>query len=98
MFDPEAAKLQKESRILKKQITLSLQQKAYTLVPHDLQEGLQISVKEMVCGDPACAPIDTIFQFMFPNGRGMYGMPMAPDEIEDDDLVEYFPGKYNYYW
>ena len=93
MFDPEASKLQKQAKALKRQIISALQQKAYTLIPVDLQEGLQISVKEMVCGDPTCAPIDTIFQFVFPNGRGIYGMPMAPEEIEDDDLIEYFPGK-----
>lgn len=35
-------------------------------VPSDIREGLQISIQEVQCGDPTCAPIDTAVAILFP--------------------------------
>ena len=91
MFDPAALSAAKAEKTKKKILLDSITEKCYLLIPQDLQEGLIINVKEMACGDPSCSPIDTIFNFTFPNGSGMYSIPMAVDEIEEDDWLEFFP-------
>lgn len=35
------------------------------LVPQELREDVQISVQEVQCGDPNCAPIDTAITVIF---------------------------------
>lgn len=68
--------------------------KSYGLVPLHLQEGLLIDVKEVVCGDPSCAPVDTIFTFVWSGeslGKGMFAVPAEINDISDTDLEEYFP-------
>jgi hypothetical protein len=91
MFDPEAAKNAKAIKAAKKKVTEGLKDLALSIIPPDLQEGLLLNVKEIICGDPECAPIDTVLSFVWPKGRGMYAMPMAPEEITEEDLVDYFP-------
>ena len=39
---------------------------ATELVPESARSGVQISVQEVQCGDPECAPIDTAITIMFP--------------------------------
>ena len=36
------------------------------IIPPDLQEGLMLYVREVACGDPSCAPIDTIIRYSPP--------------------------------
>ena len=35
------------------------------LIPEDIRNQVQISAQEVVCGDPACAPIDTAVAILF---------------------------------
>lgn len=35
------------------------------LVPENLRPDLILSVQEMACGDPTCAPVDTVITIMF---------------------------------
>ena len=35
-------------------------------IPAELRQGVTISVQEVQCGDPNCAPIDTALAILFP--------------------------------
>lgn len=35
-------------------------------IPADIRRGVTVSVQEVVCGDPNCAPIDTAVAILFP--------------------------------
>jgi len=94
MFDPNAANERKAEKSRKKKLSEEIKQKCFIMIPQDLHENLNLSIREVVCGDPSCSPVDTVFQFMWDNeygGRGMYGMPFSLDEIKEDDLVDWFP-------
>ena len=52
-------------------------------------QQLRIDVREIVCGDPACAPIDTVVSFVFDNAiRGEIGFPFEVDHMQPADLEE----------
>jgi hypothetical protein len=62
-----------------KQLTLRKQEdkiKSFiynNLISEELKEGLLIDVKEIICGDPNCAPIDTVITLVWePIGKGIY--------------------------
>jgi hypothetical protein len=53
---------------------------------------LILDIKDVVCGDPACAPVDTIFTLVWEDGgRGLFGLPYAPEEIEEADMDDLWP-------
>ena len=35
-------------------------------IPAEIRRGVTVSVQEVQCGDPECAPIDTAIAIMFP--------------------------------
>ena len=43
-----------------------IEQWSLEAVPSDIRDGLQISIQEVQCGDPTCAPIDTAIAILFP--------------------------------
>lgn len=36
------------------------------LIPETIREGAMVTVQEVQCGDPDCAPIDTAITILFP--------------------------------
>lgn len=51
-----------------------------------------MDVKDVICGDPACAPVDTVFTLVWgKGGRGVFALPFAPEEIVQDDMLDLFP-------
>lgn len=70
-----------------------LQTEAMTCVPAPLQDGLMLDVKDVQCGDPSCGgPVDTVFTLVWADGfRGIFSLPFSPDELEEDELQDYFP-------
>jgi len=63
-------------------------------IPVSIRDGVQISVQEVICGDPTCAPIDTAIAIIFPSGgRGMMGLPAESKDVLKEDLLEGFPTK-----
>jgi len=63
----------------------------YTYV-FDYVAGLLIDVNEVICGDPSCAPVDTVFTLIWEGGgRGVFAIPLAPNEISQEDLIDFFP-------
>lgn len=93
MFDPSKLKAEKAAKQTAKKALTDIKLWANMLVPAPLQTGLLMDVKEVVCGDPTCAPIDTVFTLLWQSGgRGMFAIPFAPDEIQtQEELAELFP-------
>lgn len=51
-----------------------------------------ISVQEIVCGDPNCAPIDTAISLIFESGgQGLFGLPMEAAEVTFEEVEQNFP-------
>ena len=45
-----------------------------------------------MCGDPNCAPVDTVFTLVWESGgKGVFAIPAAPHELEKEDVLEFFP-------
>ena len=54
--------------------------------------GLIVDINEVICGDPSCAPVDTVFTFIWESGgKGVFAIPLGADEITQDDLIDFFP-------
>ena len=61
-------------------------------VPTEHQSACQVHVQEVQCGDPTCAPIDTVVMIMFDSGgRGQFGMPMESREVTAEVLEQFVP-------
>ncbi|KAL7465479.1 hypothetical protein ACHAXS_005801 [Conticribra weissflogii] len=61
-------------------------------IPAEIRRGVTITVQEVQCGDPECAPIDTAVAIMFPSGgRGMMGIPMEAKDVSKEVLLDAFP-------
>jgi len=92
MFNPAKAVKDKSEKAAKQKILSDLRAWATQLVPADLREGLLIDVSEVVCGDPSCAPVDTVFTFVWePTGKGLFSIPLEPHEIDQEILQDEFP-------
>ena len=91
MFDPKKTKNNKE-KAEKAQIIKNLKEWSLSIIPIDSQVDLDLDIREVICGDPSCAPVDTVFTMIWPNGgKGIFALPMAPHEVNQDDLIENFP-------
>jgi len=92
MFIPSKANKDKAEKAAKKKALNQIRDWCMTLIPPELQQGLVLDISEVICGDPTCAPVDTAFTFVWePVGKGMFGIPKAPEEITKDDILEDFP-------
>ena len=92
MFDPAKLKENKDQEKEKAKIINDLKSWCLSIIPLDCQVDLNLDVREVVCGDPTCAPIDTVFTLIWPNGgKGLFSLQLAPNEITQDDLIDYFP-------
>lgn len=96
MFLPDNLKdtnAEKEQEIARRKAYVSIEKWAIELIPEHIRTGVQISVQEVQCGDPNCAPIDTAVAVLFPagGGRGMTGLPMEAKDVTKKDLIESFP-------
>jgi hypothetical protein len=72
MFNPSAVAT-KSGKAAKKKALAELKTLCEGMIPTTLHEGMIVDVKEVVCGDPSCAPIDTVFTFLWQSGgKGTY--------------------------
>jgi hypothetical protein len=68
MFVPKNKDEQKAAKTEKAAIKKALAEVkdwAMSCVPAELHEGLLIDVNEVICGDPTCAPVDTVFTLVW---------------------------------
>ncbi len=90
MFVPK--KGANDEKAKKKKVINTLKSWCEPFIPIQYKEGLVFDISEQICGDPSCAPIDTVFTFVWANGgRGMFAIPMAPDELQSEDIQDIFP-------
>lgn len=62
------------------------------LLPPNLQTDLDLSLQHVQCGDPSCAPIDTILHFVYANGaQGTVGLPMEAKDVTLQELEAALP-------
>mmetsp|Transcript_18311 Transcript_18311/g.18388 ORF Transcript_18311/g.18388 Transcript_18311/m.18388 type:complete len:202 (-) Transcript_18311:94-699(-) len=91
MFNPSAVK-DKSEQAAKKKALKRVKDLCLQIIPPPLQEGLIVDVNEQICGDPACSPIDTVIMLVWKSGgRGIFGVPLEPKEVEREHLEEVFP-------
>lgn len=92
MFDPGKAKKEKAEKAEKAKIINELRSWCLSIIPIEHQEKLDLDIREVVCGDPSCAPIDTVVTMVWPSGgKGIFAIPLAPNEISQDILIDHFP-------
>jgi len=92
MFDPNKAKKDKAEKATRKKQLSVVKQWCLTVIPQELHPGLLLDTKEIICGDPTCAPIDTVVTMVWKDGgRGMFAMPLDPMDVTQDDVVDLMP-------
>lgn len=95
LFDPAANKKAKEEKAKKKKALADLYEWSMNLVPENLRQGLILDINEVVCGDPSCAPVDTVFTFVWneEGGRGRFTLPYDANELNEEELSDMFPNE-----
>ena len=90
LFDP--AKVAEKRRLdsEKREALARIKAWAEELLPEPARGRLKVTVNEVVCGDPACAPIDTVVEFWGELRTG-FGMPSRAAEVTQADLVSFLP-------
>ncbi len=97
MFDPNSLAKMKSDAEIRKRALANLTEWSMELVPENLRKNLVLDVRDVQCGDPNCAPVDTLFLFLwggseFQQGKGRFGLPLAPEELQSkDELQSHFP-------
>lgn len=92
MFLPENIDKNAQEEKVRKEACTRVENWSLAAVPPAIRNGVQISVQEVMCGDPNCSPIDTAVAIIFPSGgRGMLGLPMMAKDVKQTDLLEGFP-------
>jgi hypothetical protein len=95
MFNPNKAAKDKSEKTAKKKAIDDLRSWSLSIIPLELQDGLIIDISEVQCGDPSCAPVDTVFTLVWSGtGKGLFAIPATAAEINQDDLIEFFPVRY----
>mmetsp|Transcript_272 Transcript_272/g.370 ORF Transcript_272/g.370 Transcript_272/m.370 type:complete len:183 (+) Transcript_272:224-772(+) len=62
------------------------------LLPEEVKGECTVSVQEIQCGDPNCAPIDTAISLIFQSGgQGLFGLPMEAQEVTLEEIKSNFP-------
>ena len=62
------------------------------LIPPELQGGIIVSVQQMACGDPGCAPIDTIINLTWQEGLSKpIKVGLEAHQVDYPDLQEALP-------
>ena len=57
MFDPAKAKSSKDEKAARRKALATIKGWCLAVIPIEIHEGLILDVKEIVCGDPSCAPV-----------------------------------------
>mmetsp|Transcript_20358 Transcript_20358/g.22777 ORF Transcript_20358/g.22777 Transcript_20358/m.22777 type:complete len:228 (-) Transcript_20358:186-869(-) len=81
-----------EEKKVKRSILDRIELWSLDLIEEEIRDAVQLAIQEVICGDPNCAPIDTIVTIVFNSGgRGMVGLPMESKDVTVADLKEFFP-------
>jgi len=88
----DEAKAKREAE--RKQAYIRIEDWSTDAIPKIIRDGVHVTVQEVKCNDPNCAPIDTAIAIIFQSGgRGMMGLPCEAKDVQKEDLLEGFPAK-----
>ena len=65
MFVPKSKEDKKAEKAAQKKALGDVRGWCLSCIAPELQEGLQVDVSEVACGDPSCAPVDTIITLIW---------------------------------
>ena len=51
----------------------------------------KVSCKEVLCGDPTCAPVDTVIDLLFEDQSRMVALPYEAQDVTEEILDHLFP-------
>lgn len=93
MFDPANLYKKKEKRLavprVEAWVIARLPPSVRALVE---TKSLRIGIREAYCGDPTCAPVDTMISFTFDGTtRGEVSLPYEVDQLQDTDFADALP-------
>ncbi|KAG8463455.1 hypothetical protein KFE25_004966 [Diacronema lutheri] len=88
-MDPQAGK----KKEMKKQFMHKVKETFVSLVaPRIAATFDDVTVSEIICGDPECAPVDTIVRIIFKDAPiKSFGMPKEVEDVTLEDLQEFMP-------
>lgn len=90
MFDPSKVGLKKEKAAAIKRVEGWVKGALPPSVAAN--PALRVAVKEVICGDPTCAPIDTIIEFLIDSvSMGGVGIPAEVQECGQEEVLESLP-------
>uniref|UniRef100_A0A7S2FLE7 Uncharacterized protein n=1 Tax=Florenciella parvula TaxID=236787 RepID=A0A7S2FLE7_9STRA len=88
LFNPDAQKEKARER----KACGRVKEMVLELIPPELQDGIIVSVQQMACGDPGCAPIDTIINLTWQEGLSKpIKVGLEAHQIDYPDLQEALP-------
>ena len=90
MFNPAVDQKAEKAKIRKE--CARIRDLALELIPEAQRAGLHLNVQEIMCGDPECAPIDTVIQLTWeaPGLSKPLGIPKISAEVTKEDVTELF--------
>jgi hypothetical protein len=65
MFIPKSKEDKKTEKAAQKKVLSELRDWCLSSIAHELHDGLTVDVSEVACGDPTCAPVDTVFTLIW---------------------------------
>mmetsp|Transcript_11593 Transcript_11593/g.31240 ORF Transcript_11593/g.31240 Transcript_11593/m.31240 type:complete len:270 (-) Transcript_11593:256-1065(-) len=88
LFNPDAQKEKARER----KACGRVKEMVLELIPPELQDGIIVSVQQMACGDPGCAPIDTIINLTWQEGLSKpIKVGLEAHQVDYPDLQEALP-------
>ena len=96
MFLPESAVSRNELAQLKAEeaaLAKAVETKVRSRLPQSVNDSIiQMAVQEVQCGDPNCAPVDTVICVMFEGGgQETVGVPCTMAEVDEEFLNVFCP-------
>ena len=68
LFNPDAARQQAQQRAAERRACARVKDMVLEMIPAEFQTGLIVSVSQVLCGEPGCAPIDTVILLTWDHG------------------------------
>eukprot|EP00934_Nitzschia_sp_Nitz4_P007080 Nitzschia sp. Nitz4//scaffold1_size375055//176227//176860//NITZ4_000270-RA/size375055-augustus-gene-0.674-mRNA-1//1//CDS//3329541027//7070//frame0 len=92
MFLPGNQEEKKREEEARKIAFRNIENWSLELIPEAIRKDATISVQEVQCGDPECAPIDTAVTIVFESGcNGIFGMPFEAKDVTKEEVQNSFP-------
>ena len=54
-----------QERVEKQKVVKKVENWAEELIPEPIRKDCQVSIQEVLCGDPNCSPVDTLVTLLF---------------------------------